>query len=107
MVTVYVPADVDVAVVTVRVAVGLVPGVRLTLVGTIVVKPIPVGDTAADSATFPVNPRLFAVIVDVPELPATNVRVIGLAEIVKSAFTVKVTVAVCVNAPVVPVTVTV
>jgi len=47
------------------------------------------------------------VTVEVAELPATTVAVVGLAETVKSAVTVTVTVAVCDRAPLVPVTVTV
>ncbi len=92
----------------VRVDVALEPGVRLTLVGArVAVSPVAAGETAAVKPTLPVNPRLPAVTVEVAELPATTVAVVGLAETVKSAVTVTVTVAVCDRAPLVPVTVTV
>jgi hypothetical protein len=79
----------------VRVAVELEPGVRLTLVGlTATVNPVAVGDTAADRATVPVNPRLPTVIVEVAEPPARTDAVVGLAVTVKSEVTVRVTVAV-------------
>lgn len=51
--------------------------------------PMAAGDTVAESATLPVNPRLLAVIVEVAEPPA--VKLAGdaaLAAIVKSAVTV-------------------
>ncbi len=91
----YVPAGVDAVVVMVSVEVALEPGVRLTLVGlTATVRPVAVGETAADRATLPVNPRLPMVIVEVAELPARTVAVVGLAVTVKSEVTVRVTVAV-------------
>ncbi len=94
-VTVYVPAGVAAVDAIVRVDVALLPGVRLTLVGArVAVRPVAVGDTAAVSATLPVKPKLLAVIVEVAELPARNVAVVGLAAMVKSAVTVTVTVAV-------------
>ena len=52
----------------VRVEVPVEPGVRLMLVGAKVkVIPVAAGDTVADSATLPVNPRLLAVIVEVAD----------------------------------------
>jgi len=57
--------------------------------------------------TAPVNPSsAVTVMVEVPEAPAGTVALMGLAAIVKS-WTVKVRVAGCDNAPLVPVTVTV
>ena len=89
------PAGVDAVVVIVRVEVLLEPGVRLALVGlTATVRPVAVGDTAADRVTLPVNPRLPTVIVEVAEPPARTVAVVGLAATVKSLVTVTVTVAV-------------
>jgi hypothetical protein len=64
----------------------------------------------AARATLPVKPFSGeTVIVEVPAVLTTTVTVVGLAEIVKSgaAVTEKVTVAVCDNEPLVPVTVTV
>lgn len=79
----------------VRVDVELEPGVRVALVGlTATVRPVAVGDTAADNVTVPVNPKLPTVIVDVVEPPARTVAVVGLAVTVKSDVTVTVTVAV-------------
>ena len=80
----------------VKVEVPVEPGVRLILVGANVkVMPVAVGATVADSATLPVKPRLLAVIVEVAELPATKLAgVAAPAVIVKSAVTVRVTVAV-------------
>jgi hypothetical protein len=55
----------------VRVDVPVEPGVRLTLVGTIVnVIPAAAGETVADRATLPVNPRLLAVIAEAADCPA-------------------------------------
>ena len=52
----------------VRVEVPVEPGVRLMLVGANVkVIPVAAGDTVADSATLPVNPRPLAVIVEVAD----------------------------------------
>lgn len=82
-------------VVTVRVEVELEPGVRVALVGlTATVRPVAVGDTAAESVTVPVNPKLPTVIVEVVDPPARTVAVVGLAVTVKSDVTVSVTVAV-------------
>ncbi len=85
------------------------PGVRLILVGANVkVMPVAAGDTVADRATLPVNPRLLAVMVDVADPPATKLAgVAAPAVIEKSPTTVTATVAVCEIAPLVPVTVTV
>jgi hypothetical protein len=104
-----VPDAVDVVVEIVRVEVPVEPGVRLMLVGANVkLIPVAAGDTVADSATLPVKPRLFAVMVDVVELPEAIVG--GLAALAvswKSAAFVSVTVAVWVVVPLTPVTVTV
>jgi hypothetical protein len=90
-----VPAGVEAVVVMVSVEVALEPEVRLTLVGlTATVRPVAVGDTAADSETVPVNPILPTVMVEVAELPARTVAEVGLAVTVKSDVTVNVTVAV-------------
>ena len=79
---------------------------RTTLVG-LNVHVKPAGDTADVNVTVPVNPLTGAtVIVDVPEPPEANVKLVGLAAMVKS-LTVKVTVAEWDNVPLVPVTVTV
>lgn len=65
------------------------------------------GDVVAARETVPVNPlTAVTVTVEVPMAPALTVTVVGLAVTVKSV-TVKVTVAVCDIAPLVPVTVTV
>jgi hypothetical protein len=67
----------------------------------------PAGDTVDDRATVPVNPLTGAtVIVDVPEPPEANEKLVGLAVIVKSVI-VPVTVAEWDRVPLVPVTVTV
>ncbi len=67
-VTVYVPAGVAAVVAIVKVEVPVEPEVRLMLVGAKVkVMPVAAGATVADSATLPVNPRLFAVMVDVAD----------------------------------------
>ena len=96
----------DAVVVAVSVDVALEPGVRLTLVGlTATVRPVAVGDTDADSDTLPVNPRLAAVIVEVAEPPGVVLILVGLALRVKSLVTVRVTVALWVVVPLVPVTV--
>jgi len=71
------------------------------------VSPVAVGEMEAVNATEPVKPKLLAVIVEVVPRPARTVAVVGLAATVKSPTTVRVTVAVCVRAPLVPVTVTV
>ena len=82
-------------VVIVSVEVELEPGVKVALVGlTATVRPVAVGDTAADNVTVPVNPRLPTVIVEVPEFPARIETAVGLAVTVKSDVTVRVTVAV-------------
>lgn len=95
-------------VVIVSVEVELEPGVKVALVGlTATVRPVAVGDTAADSVTVPVNPKLLTVIVEVPELPARMETAVGLAVTVKSEVTVKVNAAVCVVVPLTPLTVTV
>lgn len=81
----------------VRVDVPLEPGVRLTVGGLKeVAGPLVTdGDTVADRPTLPVNPMLFSVMVEVAELPATKLAGVGApAEIVKSAVTVTITVAV-------------
>jgi hypothetical protein len=80
----------------VNVEVPVEPGVRLMLVGASVnVIPVAAGETVADKATLPVNPRLLAVIVEVAEPPAVKlVGVAAPAAIVKSPTTVMLTVAV-------------
>ena len=89
--TVYVPAGVEAVVVMVRVDVELDPGVRLTLVGlTATVRPVAVGDTAADSDTVPVKPRLPTVMVEVVLPPASTLADVGLAATVKSPTTTSV-----------------
>jgi hypothetical protein len=63
-----VPAGVETVVAIVRVEVPVEPGVRLILVGAKVkVIPVAAGDTVADNATLPVNPRLLAAIVEVAD----------------------------------------
>jgi len=93
----------------VRVDVPEDPRVRLILVGANVnVIPVAAGATVADRATLPVKPRLLEVTVEVAEPPATKLAgVAAPTATVKSPTTVTVTVAVCVIAPLVPVTVTV
>ncbi len=83
-------------VLNVRVEVPVEPGVRLMLVGlNAVVMPVPAGETVADRATLPVNPKLDAVIVDVAEPPAVILEGVAAPAVsVKSAVTVTVTVAV-------------
>ena len=82
-------------VVIVRVDVEVEPGVKLALVGlTATVRPVAVGETAAESVTDPVNPKLPTVMVEVAEPPARTDAVVGLAVTVKSLVTVTVTVAV-------------
>jgi hypothetical protein len=62
---------VEAVVAIVRVEIPVEPGVRLMLVGANVkVIPVAAGDTVAESATLPVNPRLLAVIVEVADWPA-------------------------------------
>ena len=64
------------------------PGVMDTESGLIDIPGIcvPDGVTLADRATFPVIPKLFRLIEEVDEPPATNTEgVAGVAEIVKSA----------------------
>jgi hypothetical protein len=104
-----VPAGVEAVVATVRVEVPVEPGVRLMLVGANVkVMPVAAGDTVADSASLPVKPRLFAVIVDVADPPAVKLAgVAALADSVKSDVTVTVTGAVWDIVPLAPITVTV
>jgi hypothetical protein len=59
---------VEAVVAIVRVEVPVEPGVRLMLVGANVkVIPVAPGDTVAESATLPVNPRLLAVMVEVAD----------------------------------------
>ncbi len=70
---------------------------------TLKVKDRPVTGVAVDAARLmlPVKPRLFNVMVEVAELPATKLAgVAALAAMVKSGTTVKVTVAVWVGTPV-------
>jgi hypothetical protein len=70
-----------VVVLNVSVEVAVEPGVRLTLVGlNAVVMPVPAGDTVADNATLPVNPRLLAVIVEVAEPPGVMLPLAGPAD---------------------------
>ena len=67
-------------------------------------------EALAVRATLPVNPLMgVTVIVDVPELPATNMTFAGLAERLKSGLVTMtvITAVVCVSEPLVPVTVTV
>ncbi len=72
-VTVYVPAGVEAVVAIVRVEVAVEPGVRLILVGAKVkVIPVAAGDTVAENATLPVNPKLLAVIVEAADPPAVK-----------------------------------
>ena len=67
----------------------------------------PAGDTVDVSATVPVKPLTGAtVMVEVAAVPALTLTLVGLA-VTEKSWTVKVTVAVCVVAPDVPVTVTV
>jgi hypothetical protein len=90
-----VPAGVEAVVVRVRDEVALDPGVRLTLVGLrVAVRPVALGEIAADRLTDPVSPRLLTVMVEVAEPPARTDAVVGLAVTVKSEVTVSVTVAV-------------
>ncbi len=64
----YVPAGVAAVVAIVSVLVPVEPAVRLMLVGeNVKVIPVAAGETVADSATLPVNPRLLAVIVEVAD----------------------------------------
>lgn len=78
----------------------------VTLVGARVQDKPVAGETVADNDTAPLKPfRAVTVMVEVPEAPARIVTVVGLAVIVKS-WTVKVTVALWVVEPLVPVTVT-
>jgi len=85
---------------TVRVEEAVPPGLRGTLAGlTEAVRPE--GVTDVERPIVPVKPaRLFRVTVEVPELPACTVRVLGLDEIVKSP-TPTVTVAVWESGPLV------
>lgn len=53
---------------------------------------VTIGETEVVTVTVPVNPRLFTMMADVPELPARKLRVVGLPEIVKSAVTVTLTI---------------
>jgi hypothetical protein len=68
----------------------------------------PAGDTALVRATVPVNPFTGAtVIVEVAATPTFTLTLVGLAVTVKSGIaTLNVTVALCDNVPLVPVTVT-
>lgn len=67
----------------------------------------PAGETDEVRATVPVNPFNGAtVIVDVAAVPTLTLAVVGLA-VTEKSVTMKVTVAVCVSDPLVPVTVTV
>ncbi len=79
----------------VSVGVAVEPGVSEMLVELrVAVKPVAVGDTAAVSATVPVNPELVRVHVEVAELPARKLAGVAAAhESEKSAPTVIVTVA--------------
>jgi hypothetical protein len=108
-VIVYVPGGVAAVVENVKVEVPVEPGVKLTLVGLrAAVAPVAVGETVADRATLPVNPRLPTVTVDVAEWLETMLA--GLAAdavTVKSPVTVTDTVAVWDSVPLAPVTVTV
>jgi hypothetical protein len=74
----------------VSIEVPVEPGVRLMLVGANVnAIPVAAGETVADRATLPVNPRLLAVMVEVAEPPAVKlVGVAAPATIVKSPTTV-------------------
>jgi hypothetical protein len=83
------------------------PDPPVTLVGVRVQVRPPVGNTAAVSATVPVNPLTGAmVIVEVPAWLTLTATLVGAAVIVKSV-TVTVTVAEWDSVPLVPVTVTV
>ena len=83
------------------------PELSVRLVGLqVAVRPL-AGVTELETASDPWNPlRLVADTVDELDVPVGNVTVDGLAVTVKSS-TVTVTVTVCVNAPLEPVTVTV
>ncbi len=72
------------------------PGVRLMLVGAKVnVIPAAAGETTAERATLPVNPRLLAVIVEVAEPPAVKLAGDAAPAVtVKSPTTLTLTVAV-------------
>ncbi len=89
-----------------RVEEAVPPGLKRTLVGlTEAVRPE--GATDVERLIVPVKPaRLLRVIVEVPELPACSVTVLGLDKIVKSP-TPTVTVAVWESGPLVAVIVTV
>jgi hypothetical protein len=50
------------------------------------------GKMAAATVTTPVSPKLFNAILDVLNLPGTTLRLAGVAVILKSAFTVTVTI---------------
>jgi len=108
-VRVYVPVAAEADTVMVRVDVAVPPEVSVTEVG-LNVAVTPVGAPETDRLTVPAKPlREVRVMVDVPELPCAIVSDVGEAEMEKSggAVTVKLTVAVCVNDPLVPVTVSV
>ncbi len=95
---------------TVRVEVAVEPAVRLTLVGLmVVVMPAAVGEMAAVRDTVPVNPELDVVHVAVAEPPGRKLA--GLAgpqlTVKVAPPTVRVTVALWLVVPLVPVTVTV
>ncbi len=91
---VYVPAGVEAVVAMVRTEVPDPPGVNATgLVPKVKVRPVT--GVAVDPARvmLPVKPRLFKVIVDVAEPPATKLAgVAAPAAMVKSGVTVTVTV---------------
>ncbi len=91
---------------TVRVEEAVPPGLRLTLAGfTVDVRPE--GVTDVERLIVPVKPaRLLRVMVEVPELPACTVTVLGLDKMVKSP-TPTVTVVVWESGPLVAVMVTV
>ena len=87
-----------------------IPEVRITLVGAHdAVRPV-TGLTDVNRLRDPANPfKLVSVTVDVPDEPAGNVTIDGLAATLKSggAITLTLMVTVCDNEPLVPATVTV
>jgi len=93
----------------VSVDVAVPPEVSVTEVG-LSVAVTPVGAPETERLTVPVKPLSeVTVIVEVPEPPCTIVRVVGEADMEKSGgvVTVRLMVVVCVNDPLVPVTVSV
>ncbi len=67
----------------------------------------PAGEAVAESVMLPLRPRLFRLIVDDFELPATIFRLVGFAETVKPLVIVSVRASFLVIPPPVPVIVSV